>query len=266
MIEVNRLHAEHLLVQKPAVERKGSVEMQVGESFPEVRIGSLDAFRMDRMDMPVHLHSFLEVPGEATETGVHHFGRLRRPPDDVGLGSPVVCCPEKSVEPADVVDVKVREEKVIDSLNLGAPESVDAPLAAVKEKPVDRLARGEVELIVEAAQRRHAVGAERACLLGAQALRDRGDAVLVQRDVLGVEPALHGVRVHAIADVEPPHAGADGDDLARPVVADHLRESLRADLELAGPHVRVPHADPRGVERDLGVDVAGAHYWYSQAG
>ena len=108
----------------------------------------------------------------------------------------------------------------------------------------------EVQLIVEAAQRGHAVRAERARCLDAQPVRDGRDRVLVERDVLRVEPALEGVGVDAIADVKAPHAVAQGDHLARSVVADDAREPARTELDLAGPDVRIPDADPGGVQPD----------------
>ncbi len=121
------------------------------------------------------------------------------------------------------------------------------PLRAVDH---ERLTGREVELIVEAPERRHPVGAEHARLLDGEPLRDGRDGVLVQHDVFRVEPARERVGVHAIAHVVAPHAVSDRGDLARAVVPDDLREAGRPELQLARSDVGVPDADPGGVEPD----------------
>ncbi len=121
---------------------------------------------------------------------------------------------------------------------------------AARAEHQQRLSCREVELIVEAAQRGDPIRTERPRLLGAQSGGDRGDLVLRDRDVLGVEPALEAVRVDAIADAKALRPIAQGDHLARSVVADDLRERALPELDLARADVRVPDADPGAVEPD----------------
>jgi hypothetical protein len=46
----------------------------------------------------------------------------------------VVSCAKESVKPADVIDVKMGEEEMVDGLDLRASERVNASLATIKEK------------------------------------------------------------------------------------------------------------------------------------
>src|SRR6266545_4384125 len=124
------------------------------------------------------------------------------------------------------------------------------PDPAARAEHHQRMPGCEAQLIIEADQRGDAVGAERSRLLGAQALRNRRDLVLGDGDVLGVEPAPEAVRVHAIAQAKALRPIAERDDLARPVIADDLRERALPELDLARADVRVPDADPRAVEPD----------------
>ena len=124
------------------------------------------------------------------------------------------------------------------------------PDPAARAEHHHRLPWGEVELIVEAAQRGDAIGAQRPRLLGAQPLGNRRDLVLCDRDILGVEPALEAVGIDAIPDAKALRPIAQRDDLSRSVVADDLRERTLPELDLAQSDVRVPDADPRAVEPD----------------
>jgi hypothetical protein len=93
--------------------------------------------------MPVDFHVFLEIPGESAKAGMQHFCCLGRPPDHVRPRRPEIGGTKEGVEPADVIDVEVRKEKMVNSLDLGEPEGVDTSLAAIEEESMDALARGE---------------------------------------------------------------------------------------------------------------------------
>ena len=108
----------------------------------------------------------------------------------------------------------------------------------------------EVERVLEPAEGGHAVCAQRSSLLGADPRRDRRDLLLLHRDVLGVEAALHRVRVHLVAGTDALHARAHRHGLAGSVVSDHLGEAALADLELARADLGIPHAHPGGHEAD----------------
>jgi len=157
MIEVNRLHGERRLIQEDPTERERSVRMRQEEAVAEVGIYSLDALLVNGMDVPVNLHAFLQIPCETPEARKHDLGCLGRPPDDIGLGGPGVGGPEECIEPADVIDVEMGKQEMIDTLDLGAPQGVDTTLAAVEEETMYGLPRmqPDEERIVAAGQSQH---------------------------------------------------------------------------------------------------------------
>src|SRR5262249_57728878 len=80
-----------------------------------------------------------EIPEEAPEAVVQDVAGARRPPSVVGSG-PVESAAEEGVEAADVVHVQVREEQVVDQLDLPEGELPQAAVAAVEQEAAHGLA------------------------------------------------------------------------------------------------------------------------------
>lgn len=70
---------------------------------------------------------------------VEDAGGLRRSPDQVRLPFSLERAPKERIEPTYVVHVQMREEEVIDGLNLTEAELRDAAFTTIEEQALDRL-------------------------------------------------------------------------------------------------------------------------------
>src|SRR5712664_1869850 len=122
------------------------------------------------------------------------------------------------------------------------------PAAGTEDQEV--LTGAELQLVLQAHQRGHAVGAERARLFGRQVGRHDRRLGLLDGHVLGVEPALVRVGVHAIAHLDSIDSPPNGHDGSGPIVSQYFGEALLAEVELARSDRGIPSANPRGLEPD----------------
>jgi hypothetical protein len=132
-------------------------------------------------------------------------------------------------------------------------------------RPVDdhRFPAPHAQRVVDALERRQSGRGHRAGVAEAHSARRAADRALGQRDVLRVEAGATGaelVGLHAIARPDAAHAGSDRGDDSRAVGAEDQRKARLSERPPAGPHVRVPAPDARGVDPDQDVAAADARH------
>lgn len=115
--------------------------MLPGESFPRQKASTGGrSSGAEVMNHPFTTLSLVKIPPETPESMVHEIHRSGGAPNSYRLAWPVVDAAEQAIEPANVIEMEVAEEQMIQLQNFGPAHRWQAVLSAIEEQAMLGLA------------------------------------------------------------------------------------------------------------------------------